>query len=191
MFVQKSKITKVEMKEFALKLKSVLSIDLSKGVCSPQKYRVLSNESDAMVVQHIDCLYCVETFYGDTNTMHTASSSTHVGSVTYNTKDKEHSVYFKGDQFFYQREVTSVVNGLAPIVKGNDFAGYTKEDVYVHVVVANVSDTQLVLSCYDTKTGGSTFVVLDKNTLVRDGDWVINQDGEQLSIDVNTLQWEA
>ena len=188
MFYTNREVTKVEMKEIALKAKSEILITLPSNKNS-DIYRVLNNEEGVLVVQNVDCAYNVYVLDNNVEVLYQGDKAIKCGINSITTSSGAPiTIDVNCDKFVYQKEVTSTLKQEAPIEVGDEFAGYTDEDIYVHITVAAASDTQLVLNCFDTKTENAFFAILDKNTLNSDGDWKIyvENTGKRLLIDKNT-----
>jgi hypothetical protein len=193
MFYTNRQVTKVSMKEIALRAKTVVSITQSPAnMHQPVEYKVLSNDDNVLVVQEVDCSYRVYILEGNTDVMFHGQQQLKLDTVSTSVKGVDTTVHY-GDndlRFFYEKEVTSTVKEDTPIAIGDAFDGYLAEGPYVCITIAAIYGTQLVLNCFDTKTESAFFAILDKNTLNSDGDWRLRLgQGKRLSINSGEIKW--
>ena len=189
MFYTNHQVTKVSMKELALKAKSELLVTLF-GNKTPNVYRVLNNDEGVLVIQDVDCAYNVPVLDNSVEVLYQGSKSLKCSKIT-TSWDAPITVNANCGKFVYQKEVTSTVTEDTPIAIGDELTGYIDETIYVRIIVAAVSDTQLVLNCFDTKTESTFFAILDKNTLNSAGSWKIYDEhtGKILLIDSHEVRW--
>jgi hypothetical protein len=191
MFYTNRQVTKVSMKDIALKAKSELLVTLS-GNKNRDFYRVLNNDEGVLVIQDVNCAYIVYVLDNSVEVLYRGDKDIKCG-VNAITTSCGVPITLNADctKFVYQKEVTSTVWEDDLIAIGDDFDGYLGGGLDDFTVVA-VSGTQLVLNCWDTNTQTPIFAILDKNTLNSDGDWNISLgQGKRLTIDSDTIKWVA
>jgi hypothetical protein len=194
MFVRNVAVPKVETKEIVLKSNTVVTINSNKRQAD---YHVLSNDGGVLVVQEVKCLSNVNVIQDHNNYMECGTDKTEILDIFIKIDQNTTPICFSCDysksRFVYQKEVITHVRQDARITTGDELSGYLNDDNdenHVAVTISAVSDEQLVLNYHDNDTDKSFFAVLDKDSIISDGDWkIFLENGNTLHLDSSDIRY--
>ena len=183
MFVQNREVDNIEIVETPIKNGTEVVIkyyDDQAELYVDGNFRVISNSEYILVVQLISSPHKVYVLDGDGYSMFYGARDIKISSTKIKYKNELVDVE-AGEQFFYNKEVKSVIHQDVPIAVGDNFSGTIECDYecddYINIMVVAVSDEQLVIQCLNTYRDDETFfVVLDRPDITYSNDtlgWIL------------------